>query len=157
MNADTVTHSYRPGAGIMLIDGAGRVFAARRLDCPDAWQMPQGGIDPGENPREAALRELVEEIGTDRAEILAESRHWHAYDLPPEIAAKAWDGRFRGQRQKWFAMRFTGSDADIVLATVHPEFDAWRWMAADDLVEVIVPFKRPIYAAVIDEFRRFLK
>jgi len=148
---------YRSGVGIMLIDGAGRVFAGRRLDSPDAWQMPQGGIDPGESPRAAARRELAEEIGTDRAEILAESLDWLAYDLPPALAAKVWGGRFRGQRQKWFAMRFTGSDADIALDTAHPEFDAWRWMTANDLLDAIVPFKRALYAAVIDEFRRFLK
>ncbi len=157
MSDKTASRPYRPGVGIMLIDDAGRVFAGRRLDNPDAWQMPQGGIDPGESPRAAALRELAEEIGTDRAEILAESRDWLAYDLPPELAAKVWGGRFRGQRQKWFAMRFTGADADIVLDTAHPEFDAWRWMAVADLLDAIVPFKRALYAAVIDEFRRFLK
>ncbi len=158
MSGTAQAKPYRPGVGIMLIGDAGRVFAGRRLDSPDAWQMPQGGIDPGESPRAAALRELVEEIGTDRAEILAESRDWLTYDLPPEIAAKVWGGRFRGQRQKWFAMRFTGADADIAIdSSAQPEFDAWRWMSAAELLAAIVPFKRALYAAVIDEFRRFLK
>src|SRR4029077_17912507 len=116
---------YRPGVGIMLINGDGLVFVGRRIDMPAgpaAWQMPQGGIDPGETPRQAALRELKEEVGTDKAEILAESAVWHHYDLPPEIAGRMWRGRYRGQRQKLFAMRFTGSDADIDPATEHPEF-----------------------------------
>ena len=146
---------YRPGVGIMLLNGSGRVFVGRRIDMPAglaAWQMPQGGIDDGETPRQAALRELQEEVGTEKAEILAESQLWHRYDLPPEIARRRWKGRFRGQRQKWFAMRFTGSDADIDLATHHPEFDAWEWVEPERLPELIVPFKRRIYEAVLTEF-----
>jgi putative (di)nucleoside polyphosphate hydrolase len=121
-----------------------------------AWQMPPGGIDPGEMPREAALRELREETGTDKAEIIAESGVLHRYDLPVKIAGQMWSGRFRGQKQIWFAMRFTGKDADIDLATGHPEFDAWKWVAANELPELIVPFKRAIYIAVLDEFRAHL-
>jgi putative (di)nucleoside polyphosphate hydrolase len=121
-----------------------------------AWQMPQGGIDPGENPREAARRELREEIGTDKAEIVAESRVLHRYDLPVEIAGRMWGGRFRGQKQIWFAMRFTGDDIDINLAAEHPEFDAWKWVAPDELLELIVPFKHAIYVAILDEFREHL-
>lgn len=121
-----------------------------------AWQMPQGGIDPGEAPRAAALRELSEEVGTNKAEIIAESRVLHRYDLPAEIAGQMWGGRFRGQKQIWFAMRFTGSDIDINLATEHPEFDAWKWVAADELPELIVPFKRAIYVAILEEFREHL-
>jgi putative (di)nucleoside polyphosphate hydrolase len=121
-----------------------------------AWQMPQGGIDPGEAPREAALRELREEVGTDKAEIIAESRVLHRYDLPAEIAGQMWGGQFRGQKQIWFAMRFTGEDIDINLATEHPEFDAWKWVAADELPELIVPFKRAIYVAILEEFREHL-
>jgi putative (di)nucleoside polyphosphate hydrolase len=121
-----------------------------------AWQMPQGGIDPGETPREAARRELCEEVGTDKAEIIAESRVLHRYDLPVEIAGGMWGGRFRGQKQVWFAMRFVGEDIDINLATEHPEFDAWKWVAARDLPELIVPFKRAIYVAIVEEFREHL-
>jgi putative (di)nucleoside polyphosphate hydrolase len=148
--------SYRLGVGIMLLNDSGKVFVGRRIDMPAglaAWQMPQGGIDPGETPRQAALRELKEEVGTDKAEILAESALWHQYDLPPEIAGRMWRGRYRGQRQKWFAMRFTGSDADIDPATEHPEFDAWEWVSPDRLPELIVPFKRQIYLDVLAEFR----
>jgi putative (di)nucleoside polyphosphate hydrolase len=121
-----------------------------------AWQMPQGGIDPGETPREAAMRELCEETGTDKAEIIAESRVLHRYDLPVEIAGQMWGGRFRGQKQIWFAMRFTGEDIDINITTQHPEFDAWKWVAADELPELIVPFKRAIYLAIFEEFREHL-
>ena len=121
-----------------------------------AWQMPQGGIDPNETPREAALRELCEEVGTGKAEIVAESHMLHRYDLPVEIAGQMWGGRFRGQKQLWFAMRFTGDDIDINIATEHPEFDAWKWVAAEELTRLIVPFKRAIYLAVLEEFREFL-
>ncbi len=139
----------------MLVNGRGQVFIARRTDMAarPAWQMPQGGIDPGETPRQAAMRELAEEIGTGNAEIVAESRAWLTYDLPPALAAKVWGGRYRGQRQKWFVMRFTGCDADIDLATEHPEFDAWRWAALDELPELIVAFKRQLYIDIVTEFR----
>ena len=163
---DSELAAYRPGVGIMLLDPTGRVFVGRRKDMPAglaAWQMPQGGIDPGETPRQAALRELEEEVGTDKAEILAETGGWLHYDLPPEVAqdiANArgypnglWGGRYRGQRQKWFAMRFLGEDSDIdPAAGEHPEFDAWEWVAPERLPELIVPFKRPIYEAVLAEF-----
>ncbi|HEV2185759.1 MAG TPA: RNA pyrophosphohydrolase [Stellaceae bacterium] len=150
---------YRPGVGIVLINRDRLVFAGRRIDRPaglSAWQMPQGGIDPGETPREAALRELREEVGTDKAEIIAESRVLHRYDLPVEISGRMWGGRFRGQKQIWFAMRFVGEDIDIDPATEHPEFDAWKWVSAPELPELIVPFKRAIYVAILDEFREHL-
>jgi putative (di)nucleoside polyphosphate hydrolase len=156
--ADSELRFYRPGVGIMLLNERGRVFVGRRIDMPAglaAWQMPQGGIDNGETPRQAALRELKEEVGTDKADILAESRVWHHYELPPEIARRMWKGRYRGQRQKWFAIRFTGADADIDLATHHPEFDAWEWVEPERLPELIVPFKRQIYEDVLAEFRDF--
>jgi putative (di)nucleoside polyphosphate hydrolase len=114
--------------------------------------MPQGGIDRGEDPRQAALRELKEEIGTDRAEIVAESESWRAYDLPRELQGVLWGGRFRGQTQKWFLMRFTGSDEDIDIATQHPEFLEWKWVEVADLPRLIVPFKRKIYEEVVAEF-----
>jgi putative (di)nucleoside polyphosphate hydrolase len=148
--------AYRPAVGILLVNHEGLVFVGRRIDMPAglaAWQMPQGGIDPGETPRQAALRELKEEVGTDRAEFVAESEVWRHYDVPSEIAGGLWGGRYRGQRQKWFAMRFTGSDADIDVATEHPEFDAWQWAESARLPEMIVPFKRELYLAVLDEFR----
>ena len=139
----------------MLLNPAGRVFVARRIDMPmlPAWQMPQGGIDPGETPRQAALRELKEEIGTDKADILGESRMWLKYDLPVELAAGIWGGRYRGQRQKWFAMRFMGNDTDIDLATGHPEFDAWKWIPPEQLPGMIVPFKRQLYIDILAELR----
>jgi putative (di)nucleoside polyphosphate hydrolase len=146
---------YRPAVGIMLLNSRGEVFVARRRDMPTmpAWQMPQGGIDPGETPRQAALRELEEEIGTAKAEIVGESRGWLHYDLPVELAGSIWGERYRGQRQKWFVMRFTGRDSDINLATEHPEFDAWRWVAPSRLPELIVPFKRQLYLDILAEFQ----
>jgi len=148
---------YRPAVGIMLLSRQCEVFVAHRIDMPGmpAWQMPQGGIDPGETPYEAALRELREEIGTDKAEILAESGAWLRYEMPPDIAGAIWGGRYRGQRQKWFAMRFTGNDDDIDLATEHPEFDAWQWAPPQQLPELIVPFKRQLYLNVLTEFREY--
>jgi putative (di)nucleoside polyphosphate hydrolase len=148
---------YRPAVGILLLNGGGQVFVARRIDMKEeAWQMPQGGIDDGETPRAAAFREMKEEIGTDRAEVLAETGGWHRYDLPPDLVGRVWGGRYRGQRQKWFAMRFTGQDAEIDLATEHPEFKEWRWVAPSLLPELIVPFKRPLYIAVLAEFAALL-
>ena len=146
---------YRPGVGLILFNRDGLVFVGRRINLPaDAWQMPQGGIDEGEEPRQAAMRELKEEIGTDKAEILAESRDWHAYDLPPELSGRRlWGGRYRGQRQKWFALRFLGQDADIDLsAHGHPEFSAWKWAKFADLPGQIVPFKRDLYRVLVAEF-----
>jgi putative (di)nucleoside polyphosphate hydrolase len=127
--------SYRPGIGIMLLSRGGLAFVGHRIRMPAGlakWQMPHGGIDAREIPRQAApLRELREEIGSDRAEILAESRDWFNHDVPDEIAQGIMGGRYRGNCQKWFAMRFTGTDADINLATEHPEFDAWGWVSPE--------------------------
>ena len=136
----------------MLLNGAGKVFVAQRIDTPGAWQMPQGGIDEGESPERAALRELAEEIGTAKAVIVAETGGWLRYDLPQELCGTLWGGRYRGQMQKWFAARFTGRDGDIDLATAHPEFDAWKWVEAREITRLIVPFKRPLYEAVLQEF-----
>lgn len=149
---------YRRAVGILLLNPENRVFVAKRRDVAgDAWQMPQGGIDKGETPRQAARRELKEEIGTDKAEFLAESKRWLCYDLPPELRAKAWGGRYRGQRQKWFAMRFTGTDRDIDLETAHPEFSAWKWVAPSTLPRLIVPFKRRLYRDLLEEFGDLLE
>ncbi len=147
---------YRRGVGIMLLDAKGRVFVGRRIDTPGAWQMPQGGVDRRESPRAAALRELKEETGTDRAEIIGETAGWLRYELPEALRGRVWGGRYRGQEQKWFAMRFLGRDRDIDLATHHPEFDAWKWAAPGDLVRDIVPFKRALYEAVLTEFAPIL-
>lgn len=148
---------YRDGVGIMLINPAREVFVAKRIDMvSEAWQMPQGGIDPGESPRDCAMRELCEEIGTDKAEIIGESGGWYFYDLPADIIPKVWGGKYRGQRQKWFAMRFTGKDSDINLQTKHPEFSHWRWVSAKELPEVIVPFKKQLYRELVAEFSAFL-
>jgi putative (di)nucleoside polyphosphate hydrolase len=146
---------YRQCVGIMLINGRGHVLVARRADMPKApaWQMPQGGIDWEETPREAAMRELEEEIGTRKAEIVVESQGWMTYDFPLEVADRVWSGRFRGQRQKWFLMRFTGCDADIDLGSRHAEFDAFRWVDPEELPRLIVPFKRQLYIEVLSEFR----
>ena len=144
---------YRRGVGAVLFNKAGLVFVARRIDTPgDAWQLPQGGIDRDEKPRAAVLRELAEEIGTADADVLAKTR-WLTYDLPPDLVGHVWGGRFRGQRQRWFALGFRGRDADIRLdATPHPEFDAWRWMPLDSLPSLAVPFKRSLYALLVTEF-----
>jgi putative (di)nucleoside polyphosphate hydrolase len=142
----------------MLLNHEGLIFVGRRICMPPGmakWQMPQGGIDAGETARQAALRELREEIGTRRADILAASRRWFHHDVPEEIALGIMGGRYRGNRQKWFAMRFTGTDADINLATEHPEFDAWEWVRAERLSTLIVPFMRQLYLDVLAEFRTF--
>lgn len=146
---------YRANVGLMIVNATGQVFAGQRIDYPgDAWQMPQGGIDEGEDARAAALRELLEETGISEGmvDILAEAADWHHYDFPPELAAKLWKGGFRGQKQRWFLLRFTADDADINIATDEPEFDVWRWMSPDELLGKIVPFKRDIYRAVFTEF-----
>ena len=153
------TLPWRPCVGVVLVNPAGLVFAGQRRDSSaPAWQMPQGGIDAGEDPRSAALRELEEEIGVPpaRVEVLAETPGWLRYDLPPELLGKVWGGRFRGQEQRWFLMRYLGSDAEITLDTPHPEFSTWRWLDAETLLAGIVPFKRDIYARVLEEFRPWL-
>lgn len=151
-HTDPASLPYRQGVGLILFNAQGLVFVARRIDNADGWQMPQGGIDKGEEPQTAALRELEEEIGTNKAEIIAESKGWLTYDLPTDIIGKVWKGKYRGQTQKWYALRFTGSDADINIDTEHPEFDAWRWVHFNELVDLIVPFKRELYRQVVAEF-----
>ena len=153
---------YRDNVGAVLFSREGLVLVARRADLPNAegapggWQLPQGGMDPGEDPRVAVFRELEEEIGTAKAEILAEHPEWLSYDLPPELLGRALGGRYRGQRQRWFALRFLGEDSDIRLdGDPHPEFDAWRWARLEELPGLAVGFKRAIYEALSVEFARF--
>lgn len=146
---------YRPCVGVMLMNRRGEVFVGQRLDSQvDAWQMPQGGVDEGEEPREAALRELWEETGVEAGlvEIIGETDDWLTYDLPLELVPKLWKARYRGQKQKWFLMLFKGSDEDINIETAHQEFSEWRWLPAAELVDNIVPFKRHVYVAVLDAF-----
>jgi putative (di)nucleoside polyphosphate hydrolase len=141
---------YRPCVGIMLFNQDGKVFVGKRLDqTVESWQMPQGGIDKGETPQQAARRELMEEVGTDKAEFLGEMDDWVTYDLPAHLVGVAFHGKYRGQRQKWFALRFTGSDADIDLTRHEPEFSDYRWVTLGELPALIVPFKRQTYKAVI--------
>ena len=145
---------YRPCVGVFLLNDQGQVLVGQRRDmAEDAWQMPQGGIDPPETPVEAGLREMLEEIGTDRALLLRQSGVWRTYELPESLARKSWRGRYAGQTQKWLAYRFTGSDADIRLDTAHPEFSAWRWTPPGTVPDLIVPFKRDVYVSVVAEFR----
>jgi putative (di)nucleoside polyphosphate hydrolase len=152
---DPASLPYRRGVGIALFNAAGLVFAGERLDTPGAWQMPQGGIDPGEEPWPAALREMREEIGADKAEKLAETG-WLRYDLPSELTSHVWHGRYRGQEQKWFAARFTGQDRDIDLnAHHHPEFSAWRWIKLSEMPALIAPFKRGLYLSIVEAFAQF--
>lgn len=145
---------YRPCVGLVVADPRGLIFAGERIDTPGAWQMPQGGIDAGETPADAALRELEEETSIPRrlVDIETETAGWVRYDLPVEVIPHRWGGRFRGQKQKWFLLRFRGADADIGLETAHPEFARWQWMGPQALLDNIVPFKRAVYAAVIAEF-----
>ena len=156
MSADEVARlPYRPCVGVVLMNRDGRLFAGRRIDNPGpAWQMPQGGIDPGEAPRDAALRELQEETGVspDKVRVLAETRDWIPYDLPVDLVPNLWKGRYRGQEQKWFLMRFDGSDSDIDIRTDTPEFSEWAWMEPEALLSCIVPFKRATYTRVFEAF-----
>lgn len=155
---------YRPCVGVALFARDGRVFVGKRLAAagPEhvageyAWQMPQGGIDPGEDPLVAARRELEEETGVRSVSLLGESADWYAYDLPPGVTA--WKGRWRGQTQKWFAFRFEGEESEIDIAAPgghEPEFEAWRWERLERVPELIIPFKRPVYERVVADFSRF--
>jgi putative (di)nucleoside polyphosphate hydrolase len=153
---------YRPNVGAVLFNRAGQVFVARRADLPNAegpaggWQLPQGGIDPDEDPRAAVLRELAEEIGTANAEIIGEHPDWLLYDLPDHLIGVALGGRYRGQRQRWYALRFLGTDREIRLdLDPHPEFDTWRWAPLSELPALAVDFKRPIYEVLSRSFAGF--
>ena len=153
--------TYRPCVGVMLLNGKGRVWFGRRSDKINDegvghwWQMPQGGIDEGEDPKLACLRELYEETGVRSAHVIAEAPEWFNYDLPEHLIGKSWGGRYRGQTQKWFALRFTGDDSEISLEPPghKQEFDLWRWATMDEIVRDVVPFKRQVYQKVVDAFR----
>jgi len=163
MNSSASDLPYRPCVGMMVLNKDGLVWVGRRVDSPEEpegrghwWQMPQGGIDEGEEPREAALRELYEETNIRSVRVLAESREWLTYDLPEHLVGVAWKGRYRGQKQKWFAMRFTGEEDEIDIAHPAgghaPEFDAWKWVPMAELPGLIVPFKRAVYEQLVAEF-----
>jgi putative (di)nucleoside polyphosphate hydrolase len=150
---------YRANVGIMVINQAGFVFVAQRLDhYSDAWQMPQGGVDPGEDTQTAAIRELEEETGipANKVNIIAESSGWIPYELPPDLIPKLWDGKYRGQKQKWYLMKFLGEDTDINIDTSEPEFSTWKWIDPKALPNAIVPFKRDVYVRILEEFQDFL-
>lgn len=149
---------YRPCVGIMLVNKENMVFIAQRLDHPsEAWQMPQGGIEEGEQPEIAVFRELKEEIGTNNAEILAKAKKQYKYEIPTPLSGRLWKGKYRGQIQTWFLMRYLGSEEDIILETEHPEFIAWRWATLDELVDLAIHFKREVYASIVEEFRPYLE
>ncbi len=161
MSEETLPTAYRPCVGVMVLNREGHIWIGRRIEAQDDaegsgdwWQMPQGGIDKGEDPRSAAIRELHEETGIRSAEIIAETKDWVKYDLPDHLIGKAWGGRYRGQKQKWFVFRFLGDEAEINITPAdHPiEFDQWRWAARDELLDVIVVFKREVYREVLAEF-----
>lgn len=158
---------YRPCVGIMVLNRAGLTFVGRRIDGPEhvdlthAWQLPQGGIDPGEEPWPAALRELREETNISSVERLGEVAEWLNYDIPRDLVGQAWKGKYRGQTQKWFAVRFTGAEAEIDIAqpagAAHAEFSAWRWEPVKNVPDLVVPFKRAVYERVVQEFAQFAR
>ena len=161
MSVDLAALPYRACVGIMLVNGEGKVFVGQRIDAKegDRWQMPQGGIDKGEDLHAAAFRELGEETGVceNHATIIAETREELLYDLPDELLGKLWGGKYRGQRQRWVLMRFTGYDADVRLDAHDPaEFFEWKWLEPEALPDMIVPFKRRVYRAVLEEFRALI-
>jgi putative (di)nucleoside polyphosphate hydrolase len=156
---DPTTLPYRPAAGVMLLNRDGKVFVAQRLDSTlEAWQMPQGGLDEGEDEEAGALRELEEETGirADQVELIARCPVELTYDLPDDLVGKMWKGRYRGQRQAWFLYRFVGRDEEIDIATEHPEFRAWKWADPADLPAMIVPFKKKLYEDVLEAFAEWL-
>lgn len=158
--------AFRLGIGIMLVNADKKVFVGKRIDQTieeandpnfKAWQMPQGGIDSEENVETSLWREMQEEIGCSKGEIIAESKGWYTYDFPSELQTKLWKGRYQGQKQKWFLVRFEGEDKDINLNTHYPEFSSWKWVNYTNLVDIIVPFKKEVYIQIIEEFGWYFK
>lgn len=144
--------NYRLGVGMILINPKRQIFMGQRKDkTSQAWQMPQGGISPHEDPDHAMLRELVEEIGTRNVEIIVKAKSWHKYDLPEELAGRLWGGKYKGQQQLWYALKFRGNDDEININTYHPEFSTWKWFEKDEVLPHIVPFKKDLYTLVLDE------
>lgn len=144
---------FRPGVGMMIINKDNKIFVGKRINSKtNGWQMPQGGIDLGETPSSAALREMHEEIGSSNAKILAESKNWYSYRIPDFLVPRLWDGKFCGQKQKWFLIRFLGADEEIEISTASPEFEEWKWVAVDELLNGVVPFKILLYQKIINEF-----
>jgi len=149
---------FRQGVGMVIVDKNNRVFVGKRIDSKvNGWQMPQGGIDLGETPSSAALREMEEEIGSNKGKIIAESKRWYSYRVPNFLIPRLWNGKYCGQRQKWFLIRFTGKDSDININTETPEFDQWKWVELDQLLVDIIPFKLKLYQQVIQEFKPLLE
>ncbi|MFN7223817.1 MAG: RNA pyrophosphohydrolase [Paracoccaceae bacterium] len=159
MTVDPEALPYRPCVGVTLINAKGQIWAGQRIDSPSpAWQMPQGGIDNGEKSREAACRELWEETGvtSDLVEFIGKTHGWVTYDLPPDLLGKVWNGKYRGQKQKWFLLRYLGRDDQISIDRDHPEFSAWKWIGVEEMLAAIVPFKRAVYDEVVRSFRAHL-
>ena len=154
-----MTDKYRKCVGMMILNVNKEILVGRRLDHPSGyWQMPQGGIDENENPKEAVWREMMEEIGTNKAKLIKISNQWINYDIPPEILKTLpWGHKYIGQRQKWFAFDFLGEDQDINVGTDNPEFSEWKWTEMDSIVGNIVPFKRNVYSVMLEEFKDLLK
>lgn len=160
-NSDNINyHSlpYRRGVGMMIINDEGKVLLGKRIESRyEAWQMPQGGIDGAETPSKAVRREMLEEIGCDKGEIIAETKSWYSYDIPKFLVSKLWDGQYKGQKQKWFLIKFTGKDSEININTDNPEFREWCWADTSDMAELIVPFKKILYEAVLKEFNPLIE
>lgn len=155
MNDSITSLPYRPGVGLMILNSECKVFVGKRIDSKiEAWQMPQGGIDEGEDPHIAALREMEEEIGTKEGTIIASTEKWYSYNLPDYLIPRLWEGKFKGQKQKWFLIKFTGKEESInIKYDIHPEFLEWKWTKLEDLPNIIVPFKKALYISIIEEFR----
>ena len=150
-----MSNLYRLGIGIMMLNGQGEIFVAERTNPKNAWQMPQGGIDENELPKDALYREAMEEIGTNNFSIIAESQHWHQYDFPLRHTSAWFDGKYRGQKQKWFLLKFLGKDSEININTYTPEFINWKWIDINRLEHIIIDFKKPIYKKILEEFKPF--
>lgn len=149
---------YRSAVGMMMLNAENKIFIGQRTDSRDpAWQMPQGGIGPHEDTDQAMLRELEEEIGTKNVEIIVKSKTWYKYDLPLDLAERLWSGKYKGQKQIWYVLRYRGKDEDININTYHPEFCSWRWAEKEELLELIVPFKKELYQKIFDDLWPYIE